>query len=102
MGRAAACLVLTITNWACGSDLFHGTDWQACNACESAGGLGGGTAGATASSTTAASGGQGGATVSCADLQKNGSESDIDCGGSCPPCPLGGACTDLQDCARGT
>lgn len=35
----------------------------------------------------------------CYDGYKNGSESDKDCGGSCPnACPAGNACTSSQDC----
>ena len=37
---------------------------------------------------------------SCSDTTKNGSESDVDCGGSkCLPCALGGACVLSSDCA---
>ncbi|MSP59468.1 MAG: hypothetical protein EXR72_03840 [Myxococcales bacterium] len=35
---------------------------------------------------------------SCNDQKKNGSETDIDCGGSCPACGLGKACAVLNDC----
>jgi hypothetical protein len=32
---------------------------------------------------------------------KNGQESDVDCGGVCPQCPLGRTCTDARDCNAG-
>ena len=39
----------------------------------------------------------------CADGLRNGSETDIDCGGSdCPKCVIGKACHADQDCAYGT
>lgn len=34
----------------------------------------------------------------CNDNRKNGDETDIDCGGSCPPCGLGQACLGNADC----
>ena len=40
--------------------------------------------------------------ASCADGVKNGSESDVDCGGAaCAPCPLGGDCAAASDCVSG-
>jgi len=37
---------------------------------------------------------------SCSDGVKNGTETDVDCGGSCPtPCPLGKGCLQGSDCA---
>lgn len=38
------------------------------------------------------------ARVTCSDGASNGSESDIDCGGSCAPCPLTRACVTDGDC----
>jgi len=35
----------------------------------------------------------------CTDTVKNGSESDIDCGGTCPRCINGKACNSRSDCA---
>jgi len=35
---------------------------------------------------------------SCSDWTKNGDESDVDCGGSCNPCPFGKACNAGSDC----
>ena len=36
----------------------------------------------------------------CTDGIKNGSETDVDCGGpDCPPCPTGRLCADNTDCA---
>jgi hypothetical protein len=39
--------------------------------------------------------------ISCSDDARNGDEVGTDCGGSCPPCPLGTACGANQDCATG-
>src|SRR2546429_131245 len=36
---------------------------------------------------------------SCADGVQGGSETDVDCGGSCPPCAVGRACVGNGDCA---
>lgn len=36
--------------------------------------------------------------ASCKDGKKNGSETDIDCGGACSPCALGKACLVGNDC----
>ncbi len=36
---------------------------------------------------------------SCGDGLRNGSETDIDCGGGCPGCGLGGVCSVAMDCA---
>ena len=53
--------------------------------------------------TVGADGGGGGAAIvappSCTDQLKNGNESDVDCGGSCAPCPDGRACAGPADCA---
>jgi hypothetical protein len=38
----------------------------------------------------------------CADSQQNGSETDVDCGGSvCPTCPNGSTCSSGTDCTSG-
>ena len=37
---------------------------------------------------------------SCGDGIKDGDESDIDCGGSCPPCGIGQACLANGDCGH--
>lgn len=37
----------------------------------------------------------------CDDLIRNGSETDIDCGGSCGPCGLGRSCGSGPDCDNG-
>jgi hypothetical protein len=34
----------------------------------------------------------------CADGVRNGSESDVDCGGTCPRCPDGKSCAGRADC----
>lgn len=36
---------------------------------------------------------------SCSDQQRNGNESDVDCGGSCQGCPNGKRCENNSDCA---
>ncbi|HLT36875.1 MAG TPA: hypothetical protein VK034_11340, partial [Enhygromyxa sp.] len=38
---------------------------------------------------------------SCTDNVKNGDETAIDCGGSCPPCDDGLACVEPSDCSSG-
>ena len=37
----------------------------------------------------------------CSDGLKNGSETDIDCGGTCGPCENGKTCASLTDCQSG-
>jgi Fibrinogen beta and gamma chains, C-terminal globular domain len=37
----------------------------------------------------------------CTDGQRNGRETDVDCGGTCAPCALGRACGVDRDCAGG-
>jgi hypothetical protein len=39
---------------------------------------------------------------SCANHLRDGDESDVDCGGACPGCPLGGSCSTRRDCASAT
>jgi hypothetical protein len=34
----------------------------------------------------------------CSDGTKSGNELDVDCGGSCSPCPMGSACASADDC----
>lgn len=38
---------------------------------------------------------------SCEDEARNGNESDIDCGGTCPDCPDGRGCDGPDDCQSG-
>ena len=38
------------------------------------------------------------ALASCGDGAKNGDETDLNCGGSCPPCPTGDSCLMNADC----
>ena len=40
--------------------------------------------------------------VSCVDSVRNGDESDIDCGGQCPPCIIGAVCALDSDCVTET
>lgn len=47
----------------------------------------------------ASDGGSDAGTASCTDGQRNGSESDVDCGGSCSPCALTSHCDGPADCA---
>lgn len=60
---------------------------------------GGGSTGGADTGGAGASGTGGGA--SCEDAALNGDETDIDCGGSCPPCPSGSDCAVDADCATG-
>lgn len=41
------------------------------------------------------------AAPSCDDGLRSGDESDVDCGGSCAPCPSGGSCSSSSDCEAG-
>lgn len=38
----------------------------------------------------------------CSDGERNGDESDVDCGGSCAPCVAGRACAGNADCDQGS
>jgi hypothetical protein len=40
-----------------------------------------------------------GASASCNDRVQNGAETDVDCGGTCPACPIGKSCHIPADCA---
>ena len=42
------------------------------------------------------------APAACGDNVKNGSETDIDCGATCPKCPTGKGCAVGTDCVGGT
>jgi hypothetical protein len=42
------------------------------------------------------------ASPSCANHVRDGDESDVDCGGSCPACALGRRCSSRRDCASNT
>ena len=37
----------------------------------------------------------------CFNGNKDGDETDVDCGGSCEPCPLGATCSAASDCTSG-
>jgi hypothetical protein len=39
--------------------------------------------------------------ISCGDMMQNGSESDVDCGGTCSKCGMGLKCNSGADCADG-
>ncbi len=47
-------------------------------------------------------GGQPSSCASCGDGEKNGSETDVDCGGGCPACGPTKTCTLSQDCTSGS
>jgi hypothetical protein len=49
----------------------------------------------TASGCTPA---EGGITATCSDGLRDGAETDVDCGGPCPPCALGKGCAVANDC----
>ncbi|MFO0759458.1 MAG: SUMF1/EgtB/PvdO family nonheme iron enzyme [Byssovorax sp.] len=56
----------------------------------------------TSAATTTGTGGAGGSLPGhCANLTKDGDETDLDCGGSCAPCDPGRKCTTSADCASG-
>lgn len=38
---------------------------------------------------------------SCTDQMRNGNETDVDCGGSCPKCANGAMCSVANDCSSG-
>jgi hypothetical protein len=42
------------------------------------------------------------AAPTCMDMVKNGTESDVDCGGACPKCAAGKMCKVNSDCVGGT
>jgi len=67
-----------------------------------AGGSGGGTGGSTTSGGGGGQGGQGGQGTGgsgCGDMLQNGSETDVDCGGTdCPVCAQGKLCGAGTDC----
>jgi len=46
-------------------------------------------------------GGTGGSSGACTDMAKNGSETDVDCGGTCAPCANGKTCAIGADCVSG-
>jgi hypothetical protein len=53
---------------------------------------------ATGDSAPAKEGGGDAAAASCTDKAKNGDETDVDCGGSCPACGEGKVCAVPKDC----
>lgn len=59
-----------------------------------------GTGGGSSSSSSSGTGG-GGGDPTCSDGQKNGDETDLDCGGACAPCASGAGCSAAADCASG-
>lgn len=66
------------------------------------GGGGGDIGGGPTSGTLAEAGASSGSVGSCIDGAKNGSETDVDCGGSCPTkCAGAKACAGDADCASG-
>jgi hypothetical protein len=72
----------------------------ACGSSTTTGAAGGG---GSTTTTTAGTGGTGaGDPGPCKDGVKNGTETDIDCGGSCTRCGDGKACDDTADCLSNT
>lgn len=73
----------------------------------SVGGTSTSTTGLTSTGTSSTSGADTGTgpaesesgAASCMDAAHNGDETDIDCGGSCPPCETGQACAVPGDCS---
>jgi hypothetical protein len=53
---------------------------------------------AAETSGSSGSSGPSGPVTTCSDNVKNGTESDVDCGGNCPRCPHGGTCDNADDC----
>ena len=67
------------------------------------GGAGGSGGSTTATSSASTSGGTGGDAPSpCLDGKKNGTETDVDCGGTCSRCDDGKVCTLGADCTSTT
>lgn len=62
----------------------------------------GSTTASATSATESSSSGTAEPPPTCDDGGKDGDETDVDCGGSCPGCPPGGACGVPEDCARDT
>ncbi len=88
MHRGAALLLAGSLALATG----HGLSACMLDAKGTSGGAGGGAGGGT--------GGAGGVVATCDDLEKNGAETDVDCGGGeCPVCRFGQACAGNADCA---
>ncbi len=61
----------------------------------------GAAAGSGGSAATTTSGAGGGKPAGCSDMKKDGSETDVDCGGDCNPCPDGSSCAAATDCLGG-
>ena len=53
----------------------------------------------SSSGATTGSGGAGGATAHCSDGMRDDGETDVDCGGGCPPCADGDGCETGADCS---
>ncbi|WP_437597220.1 SUMF1/EgtB/PvdO family nonheme iron enzyme [Sorangium sp. So ce590] len=76
-----------------------GTGGQDGGAGGQGGGAGGGQGGGTGGGQGGGTGGGGGEpSASCTNGVKDGDESDLDCGGACPPCLDGQACAAPTDC----
>jgi hypothetical protein len=83
-----------------------GSDCDKLGTCnEPPAGSGGATNGPTTSGPTTTGmggttgeGGGGAPPAGCNDDVQNGNESDVDCGGSCPPCNNGNECNTPADC----
>lgn len=60
----------------------------------------GGVGGAAGNPSSSSSSSSSTSPPTCSDGLANGSESDVDCGGSCPGCSIGAACLDDTDCLQ--
>lgn len=101
--------VLSSTSPAGGAPVSTSTSGGAPPSTSSAGGApstgssAGGAPPSTSASSTDSSSSSSGGGPTCSDAKKNGTETDIDCGGGCPNhCALGAGCAVDGDCVTGT
>ena len=102
MGTWLALCVLSVplVASACSSD-SGGNAGPSAGGTTGSGGVGTGGTGGKDASADAPGGGGNDAGPSCTNSKKDGDESDVDCGGACPPCSDGKQCTNASDCAAG-
>ncbi len=58
----------------------------------------GGMGGVGGEASTSSSSSSSGMMAACDDGVRNGAETDVDCGGTCPPCAVGKVCIIATDC----